>query len=99
MAKILTITNTASKTTATASDEKYNYNVEYQVGNMGKTLDSANVSVTDKNNLYVGNVNLNGENVGISAPEAVDVIAIYTMFKSIIAEIRAGLTATEKTTV
>jgi hypothetical protein len=89
--KILTVISTSIKTNATASDDKYNYEVDYQVSNNGKTLDNVNVNITDKNGAYAGNMNFVSSNKSISVPDNTDIAVINTMFGKIIEEINSEL--------
>lgn len=90
MTQILTKTSVATRTTATAKDEKYEYNVDYQVAE-GNTITSLVVTVKSGND-YIGTLSLNGENKSINAPQSADFEIINTMFDAIIAEVKSTLT-------
>ena len=90
MTQILTKTSVATRTTATAKDDKYEYNVDYQVTE-GNTITSLVVSVKSGND-YIGTLSLNGVNKNLSVPETADVVMINTTFDAIIAEIKGTLT-------
>ena len=90
MTQIMTITSVATRTTATAKDDKYEYNVDYQVTE-GKNITSLVVTVKSGND-YIGTLSLNGENKSINAPQSADFEIINTMFDAIIAEIKSTLT-------
>ena len=90
MTQILTKTSVATRITATAKDDKYEYNVDYQVAE-GNTITSLVVTVKSGND-YIGTLSLNGENKNINAPQSADFEIINTMFDAIIAEVRSTLT-------
>ena len=90
MTQILTKTSVATRITATAKDDKYEYNVDYQVAE-GNTVTSLVVSVKSGND-YIGTLSLNGENKSINAPQSADFEIINTMFDAIIAEVKSTLT-------
>ena len=93
MTQILTktsvATSAATRITATANDDKYDYNVDYQVAE-GNTITSLVVSVKSGND-YIGTLSLNGVNKNLSVPETADVVMINTTFDAIIAEIKTTL--------
>ena len=89
MTQILTQTSVAVRTTATAKDDKYEYNVDYQVTE-GKNITSLVVTVKSGND-YIGTMILNDENKNINALQTADFEIINTMFDAIIAEVKAGL--------
>ena len=90
MTQILTKTSVATRITATAKDDKYDYAVDYQVAE-GNTITSLVVSVKNGND-YIGTLSLNGVNKNLSVPETADVVMINTTFDAIIAEIKGTLT-------
>ena len=90
MTQILTKTSVATTITATAKDEKYEYNVDYQVTE-GKNITSLVVTVKSGND-YIGTLSLNGDNKSINAPQSADFEIINTMFDAIIAEVKSTLT-------
>ena len=90
MTQILTKTSVATRITATAKDDKYEYNVDYQVTE-GNTITSLVVTVKSGND-YIGTLSLNGENKSINAPQSADFEIINTMFDAIIAEVKSTLT-------
>ena len=89
MTQILTKTSVATRITATAKDDKYEYNVDYQVAD-GNTITSLVVTVKSDND-YIGTLSLNGINKNLSVPETADVVMINTTFDAIIAEIKTTL--------
>ena len=89
MTQILTKTSVATRITATAKDDKYEYNVDYQVTE-GKNITSLVVTVKIGND-YIGTLSLNGVNKNLSVPETADVVMINTTFDAIIAEIKTTL--------
>ena len=89
MTQILTKTSVATRITATAKDDKYEYNVDYQVTE-GKNITSLVVTVKSGND-YIGTLSLNGVNKNLSVPETSDVVMINTTFDAIIAEIKTTL--------
>ena len=89
MTQILTKTSVATRITATAKDEKYEYSVDYQVTG-DNTIASLVVSVKSGND-YIGTLSLNGVNKNLSVPETADVVMINTTFDAIIAEIKSTL--------
>ena len=89
MTQILTKTSVATRITATSKDEKYEYNVDYQVAD-GNTITSLVVTVKSGND-YIGTLSLNGVNKNLSVPETADVVMINTTFDAIIAEIKTTL--------
>ena len=89
MTQILTKTSVATRITATAKDEKYEYNVDYQVAE-GNTITSLVVTVKSGTD-YIGTLSLNGVNKNLSVPETADVVMINTTFDAIIAEIKTTL--------
>ena len=91
MTQILTKTSVAVRTTATAKDDKYEYNVDYQVTE-GKNIASLVVTVKSGND-YIGTLSLNSGNKNFSVPETADVAILNTTFDGIIAEIKGTLTA------
>ena len=92
MTKILSNVVASQRCTATATDGVYNYNVSYEIGDNGKTLNSVNVSVNAKDsNAYAGNMSYQNTSKNVSAPDTVDTKVLLTMLDAIIAEIKAGL--------
>ena len=89
MEKILTKTSVAVRTTATAKDDKYEYNVDYQISG-GNTIVSLVVTVKSGND-YIGTLSLNGDNKSINAQQTADFEIINAMFDAIIAEVKAEL--------
>ena len=82
----------SKKVTATASDEKYNYNVDYEVADNGKTLVSVTLNATKiAGNTYAGNACYQNKNKTTSIPETEDDAAIVAMFNSVIEEIKSTL--------
>ena len=93
MASILTTTLVQTSTNATASDDKYNYNVNYKVDS-GKNLNEVTLQVTDKTtNAYAGSASMSGTSKSVNAPCSSDMSLITTMLDAIIAEIKSDLTA------
>ena len=92
MTKILSNVVASQRCTAAATDGVYNYNVSYEIGDNGKTLNSVNVSVNAKDsNAYAGNMSYQNTSKNVSAPDTVDTKVLLTMLDAIIAEIKAGL--------
>lgn len=91
MTQIMTITSKATKTVATATDEKYNYKVDYAVSESGNKIENLTVYVEDKTGVYLGQMTLNGMQKNITVPELTDMIVIGTMFDGLIAEIKSTL--------
>ena len=52
MTTILQNAVVTKRVVATASDENYNYNVAYEVGDNGKTLSSVSINAQDKDGKY-----------------------------------------------
>ena len=77
--------------TATASDENYKYNVVYEVGDNGKTLNSVTINAQDKDGKYAGSMNYQNANKSVNVPGGVDTIVLSTMLDAVIAEIKANL--------
>jgi hypothetical protein len=92
MTQIMTITSKATKTVATATDEKYSYKVDYNVSESGNKIENLTVYVEDKTGEYLGQMTLNGVQKNIVVPETTDLIAVGTMFDGIISEIKSNLT-------
>ena len=89
-----TILNNAvfsKKVTANATDENYKYNVAYEVGDNGKTLNSVTINAVDKDGKYAGSMNYQSANKSVNAPDGVDTIVLSTMLDAVIAEIKATL--------
>lgn len=81
----------SKKVTATASDENYKYNVAYEVGDNGKTLNSVTINAQDKDGKYAGSMNYQNANKSVNVPDGVDTIVLSTMLDKVIAEIKATL--------
>ena len=81
--------------TATATDDNYKYNVAYEVGDNGKTINKVIISAQDKDGKYAGNMNYQNANNSIStiitAQDGVDTIVLSTMLDAVIAEIKSTL--------
>ena len=93
MTTILTNAVFSKKVTANATDENYNYLVNYEVAENGKKLVSINVQVTKNDGSYAGNLSYQNANKNIiGVPDAVDTSALVAMLDSIIAEVQATLT-------
>lgn len=90
-----TILNNAvfsKKVTANATDENYNYLVNYEVAENGKKLVSINVQVTKKSDgSYAGNLSYQNANKNTSIPDTADSAALVAMLDSIIAEVQSTL--------
>lgn len=97
MTQILTTKNVAKKITATASDEKYNYNVEYSINNNGNTLEQVSVVACNiSNNDYAATVTLQGNSDRtINAKEGADITTVNNMYNAILAEIKSTLSVQE----
>ena len=94
MTKILTNVVISQRGTATATDEKYNYSVDYEIRDNGTTLGNVNIQVNDKvTNSYAGNMSLRDSNKNISATDKADASVMLVMLDAIIDELKAGLTA------
>ena len=95
MTQIMTITSVATRTTATAKDDKYDYRIDYSISNLGKALDSLTITVTDNtdNHAYVATMVLNNNNDDrtITSKVGSDSVALNTMFDSIISEVKSTL--------
>lgn len=90
----LTITSVATDTKATVSDDKYNYDVAYSIGDSGKTLISVDIQVHDKDGKYIGVMAMSATSQSITAPSSTaDMVSMSAMYNSVIAEIKSGLTA------
>ena len=81
----------SKKVTAQASDENYKYNVEYEVGDNGKTLTRVNINAVDKDGKYAGSMNYQNANKSINSPDGTDGPSLMAMLDSIIAEIKSTL--------
>ena len=92
MTTILQNAVTTKRVTATATDENYKYNVVYEVGDNGKTLNSVTINAQDKDGKYAGSMNYQNANKSLNAPDGVDTIVLSTMLDSVIAEIKSTLT-------
>lgn len=77
--------------TATATDDNYKYNVAYEVGDNGKTLNRVTINAQDKDGKYAGNMNYQNANKSVNAPDGVDTIVLSTMLDAVIAEIKSTL--------
>lgn len=91
MTTILQNAVTTKRVTATAADENYKYNVAYEVGDNGKTLNSVTINAQDKDGKYAGSMNYQNANKSVNAPDGVDTIVLSTMLDAVIAEIKATL--------
>lgn len=95
MTTILENAVTTKKVTATAADENYKYDVAYEVGDNGKTLNSVTINAQDKEGKYAGSMNYqnanNSINMSINAQDGVDKIVLSTMLNAVIAEIKETL--------
>ena len=91
MTTILTNAVFSKKVTANATDENYNYLVNYEVAENGKKLVSINVQVTKKDGSYAGNLSYQNANKNTSIPDTADSSALVTMLDSIIAEVQSTL--------
>ena len=95
MTNVLTNVAISQRGTATATDEKYNYSVDYEIKDNGATLGPINVNVIDKTtNSYAGNMSLRDSNKNISATDKADANAMLTMFDAIILEVSNELHGT-----
>ena len=77
--------------TATATDDNYKYNVAYEVGDNGKTLNRVTINAQDKDGKYAGSMNYQNANKSVNAPDGVDTIVLSTMLDAVIAEIKSTL--------
>ena len=91
MTTILQNAVVTKRVTATATDENYEYNVAYEVGDNGKTLTNININAVDKDGKYVGYMNYQNANKSVNAPDGVDTIVLSTMLDAVIAEIKSAL--------
>ena len=91
MTAILENAVVTKRVTATATDENYKYNVAYEVGDNGKTLNNVAINAQDKDGKYAGSMNYQNANKSINAPDGVDTIVLSTMLDTVIAEIKATL--------
>ena len=91
MTTILQNAVTTKRVTATAADENYKYNVAYEVGDNGKTLNNVAINVQDKDGKYAGSMNYQNANRSVNAPDGVDTIVLSTMLYNVIAEIKSTL--------
>ena len=99
MTKILTNVVISQRGTATTTDEKYNYGIDYEVVN-GQTLKSINVNVTNKETgAYAGNMSYRDNNKNFSAPETSDINALLKMLDATIAEVSEELHGTTEVKV
>ena len=91
MTAILQNAVVTKRVTATATDENYKYNVAYEVGDNGKTLNNVAINAQDKEGKYAGCMNYQNANKSVNAPDGVDTIVLSTMLDAVIAEIKANL--------
>lgn len=91
MTTILQNAVVTKRVTATAGDENYKYNVAYEVGDNGKTLNNVAINAQDKDGKYAGSMNYQNANKSVNAPDGVDTIVLSTMLDAVIAEIKATL--------
>ena len=91
MTAILQNAVVTKRVVATATDENYKYNVAYEVGDNGKTLNSVTINAQDKDGKYAGSMNYQNANKSVNAPDGVDTIVLSTMLDAVIAEIKSTL--------
>lgn len=83
----------SKRVTAQASDDNYNYHVDYEVADSGKALVTVTINASDKSGKYVGSMtyNINNNSNNVSCPCTMEIAALLPMFDSILAEIKATL--------
>ena len=91
MTAILQNAVVTKRVVATATDENYKYNVAYEVGDNGKTLNNVAINAQDKDGKYAGSMNYQSANKSVNAPDGVDTIVLSTMLDAVIAEIKSTL--------
>ena len=95
MTTILENAVVTKRVVATATDENYKYNVAYEVGDNGKTLNRVTINAQDKDGKYAGSMNYqnanNSINMAINAQDGVDKMILSTMLDAVIAEIKSTL--------
>ena len=91
MTAILQNAVVTKRVVATATDENYKYNVAYEVGDNGKTLNKVTINAQDKDGKYAGSMNYQNANKSVNAPDGVDTIVLSTMLDAVIAEINSTL--------
>ena len=91
MTTILQNSVVSKAVTATATDDNYKYNVAYEVGDNGKTLNRVTINAQDKDGKYAGSMNYQNANKSVNAPDGVDTIVLSTMLDAVIAEIKTTL--------
>ena len=92
MASVLNNVVYYKKVKAQSSDEKYNYDITYEIANSDMTLVLVSINVSSKEGgAYVGNMSYSNNNQYISAPYTSDMTLLSTMFDSVIAEIKSNL--------
>ena len=92
MTEILKNKVASTKTTATTEDEKYRYDVSYEIGDNGKTFNGMSAMIVSKeNDSYVGNITWNNGNKTIGMSDGSDGDAINAIADSIISEIKSTL--------
>ena len=91
MATVLSNAVFSNKVTAQASDDKYNYYVNYEMTDSNKTLVSISINVQDKKGNYIGNMNYNQSNntKSLSSPCNNDTSDIVPMIDAIINEVKS----------
>ena len=87
MTTILQNAVVTKRVVATASDENYKYNVAYEVGDNGKTLNNVAITAQDKDGKYAGSMNYQNANKSVNAPDGVDTIVLSTMLDDPLHEI------------
>lgn len=91
MTAILQNAVVTKRVVATATDENYKYNVAYEVGDNGKTLNNVTINAQDKDGKYAGSMNYQNANKSVNAPDGVDTVVLSTMLDAVIAEINSTL--------
>ena len=91
MTAILQNAVVTKRVTATAADDNYKYDVTYEVGDNGKTLNSVTINAQDKDGKYAGSMNYQNANKYVNAPDGVDTIVLSTMLDAVIAEIKSTI--------
>ena len=91
MTAILQNAVVTKRVVATATDENYKYNVAYEVGDNGKTLNNVTINAQDKDGKYAGSMNYQNANKSVNAPDGVDTVVLSTMLDAVIAEIKSTL--------
>lgn len=88
------------KASAEASDEKYNYRINYEVTDSDKVLTSVTINASSKETgTYVGMMSYNVNTQQINAPYTSDMGVLTAMFSSILSEIKSSLQPVSTTTV